>query len=51
MLLVAQYMEDRYRKATASAEKVGIVRALKVGVANGSMLGSFLVVYMVITFF
>mmetsp|Transcript_20465 Transcript_20465/g.62301 ORF Transcript_20465/g.62301 Transcript_20465/m.62301 type:complete len:1315 (-) Transcript_20465:278-4222(-) len=46
-----QLMRARYAEQTAYAEKVGISRALKVGIANGAMLAGFVVMYLVITFF
>eukprot|EP00968_Pinguiococcus_pyrenoidosus_P017610 scaffold1763_cov211-Pinguiococcus_pyrenoidosus.AAC.5 len=44
-------MSQRYFAQTERAEKAGMERSLKLGVANGGMLASFVLMYMTITFF
>ena len=44
-------MTDRYFKEAIIVEAAGMKRSLKVGIANGSMMGSFILMYLVITFF
>ena len=44
-------MAKKYYKETEDAERVGISRAVLIGVANGSMMGSFIIMYASITVF
>ena len=44
-------MAKRYFDQTEAAEAMGISRSFKVGVANGGMMGGFLVMYCIMTVF
>ena len=44
-------MASRYFVQTAAAEQVGMARSFKVGLATGGMMGSFIVMYCIMTFF
>ena len=44
-------VQQRYSAATNEAKKAGIARSLRVGIANGSMLSTFNVMYLAVTLF
>ena len=50
-LNAAEKMEAKYETATREAKVTGTLNAAKLGLANGSMLGSFNIMYLVITLF